>query len=173
MSLVYDHAQTPVGGYLFPDPSGYIISAKTLRELVEKIKTYRASNGFLTGSPEAELETYYIQEAPWLVSKTGVAPLIKEDAFLAWLKEAWRTPTHKFAETETANKRMAICRQCPHYDSAHVFDMDTHRRLMILGAGKLQAAGVCSAHHWACGLACVQDEPRASWAVEGCWAKAK
>lgn len=171
MPLILDHAVSPPEGHHLIDPSGVTIRAGSIQALLTAITSYRAQNGQPAGQPELEVERYYRDKYPWLISKVGTTAATPEDPVVRWLNRAWRTPIKDWAESETVNARLATCGACEHYAPDHPFDREATRRLIILGAGKLRAAGACKVHHWACGLAVLAREREEDLRVDGCWVK--
>lgn len=171
MPLVHNHAQQPPSGYYFPDPTGVRLRGKDIKELLANIVRYRTNNRLPAGNPELELEGYYAEKYPWLVSKVGTTPVVKTDPIERWINHIWRLAPKDFAPRERADRQEEMCKKCPHYVEDYTFETDSARRLMLLGAGRLKSMGICSLHKWACGLACVVNELPAEVELEGCWAK--
>lgn len=141
-----------------------------MKELITAITNYRSQNGLAAGNPSSEVEAYYAIHHPWMISKVGSVPTVIEDPVARWLNRAWRSPIKDWAESEMVNARMATCLTCEHYAADHQFDGEATRRLIILGAGKLKESGACKVHHWACGLAVLERNPRAAIYAARCWA---
>jgi len=170
VTLILDHPREPPEGHYYPDPSAYTVRAKSLRELLNAISSYRTQNALPAGNVTQEVEDFYRVQFPWLVSKVGVNPVVREDPIARWLNRIWRAPIKDWAESEKVEGRMATCLACPHYAPDHPFDRDSKRRLYILGGGRFSETGACKVHHWAVGLAMLDEKPEVSVAVEGCWA---
>lgn len=169
--LLLDHARPIPGGPSFLDPSGYLVRAKSISELLAAIASYRKNNGLPAGNPAREVETRFAVDYPWLISNTGTTPEVIQDPVARWLNRAWKSPIKDWAESETVIARLNTCLACEHYAPDHPFDGDSKRRLIILGAGRLKEAGACKVHHWACGLAILDRTPGVVTGVEGCWAE--
>lgn len=173
MPLLFDHPQSPPGGYSFPDPSGVLLKADNLRGLLGRIASFRATNGFAPGNPAVELETYCKANHPWLVTKVGINPVGYEDPVARWINRMWTTPPkeREFSDAEIVRVRLDTCAACPHYSSFHPFSLNSRRRLEILGVGHIKDHGACKVHHWAVGLAALVNAPEVKIPVEGCWAQ--
>lgn len=169
MPLIHDHAHQPHGGHFFNDPSGYLIRAKSIKELLASIRLYRANNGFPSGNPEQEIEAFYVTQFPWLVTKVGVVPEAQEDPLERWLNRIWRESARKFCETVTTEERLAVCEKCEHYYERE-YDAQAMRKMTVITGGRLKEAGSCHAHHWACGVAATLEKPEPRFTVDGCWA---
>lgn len=170
MPLVLSHPRQPPGGHTFADPSGQTVKADSVAGLLSAIATYRQNNALPAGNPAAEVEAIYRVKYPWLVSKIGQTETLPPSPVATWLNHAWRTPQAKFVETIPAERRIATCLACPHYQPDHAFTTDQKRRLAILGRGKFAHSGACAEHHWAVGLAIWLESPDPRKAVPGCWA---
>lgn len=168
--LLLDHPRGIPGGPSFKDPSGYLIRAKTIPELLTTIASYRRNNGLPAGDPLREVERVFSVDYPWLISNVGQLAAAPVDPIARWLARAWKTPIKDWAESETVNARLNTCLTCEHYAPDHAFDSDSKRRLIILGAGRLKEAGACKVHHWACGLSVLPHTQNVAVNVEGCWA---
>lgn len=169
MPLILDHSVAPPEGHHLIDPSGVTLRAGSITALAESIASYRKQNGQPAGSPLLEIERYYRDKYPWLITLVGTTPAVIEDPVSRWLNRAWRTPIKDWAESETVNARLNTCATCEHYAPDHPFDKEATRRLIILGAGRLRTAGACKVHHWAVGLAVLSREREADLRVDRCW----
>lgn len=170
MAFLYLHPQQPPSGHWFPDPSGYTIRAKSLKELVEAVKSYRAANCLPLGNPEADVERFYARQWPWLVDNRKPITEAEESPHSAWLNRIWRNPPRKWARDDEHGSRMAICAQCPHYVDLMEISQEERRRVAVISSGRSNClTGYCTAHHWICGLAAWMQKPEQAQAISGCW----
>lgn len=171
MALLHDHPQKPPAGDHFTDPTGVILRAKSIEELLTSIVRYRSNNGLPKGNPAREVEDFYRVQYPWLVQGEP-EPTAKQDQLDAWLNRIWRNPPHRWVDESKVETRLNGCFGCPEYDAEWRPDPAGLKRLMVLGGGRYhQGAGFCRHHRWACGLAIAVDAPDSTAsALDGCWA---
>lgn len=182
MPLLVNHPQKPPSGHHFQDPSGQILKAESIPALIKAVESYRANNTLPAGDPAAEIERFYAEKFPWLISKVSdgigahatLHPTTKSEPLRPWINRMWRNPPKHWQEAEVAKARLAICEKCPHYCDLGFLGPEYSRRLLILAAGRMAASALhCSAHAWACGLAVWLEDPEVLEDVAGCWACGK
>lgn len=168
--LIFDGPEQPPAGFDFKDPSGVTLKEDRLRLLLDRIASYRVSNGLPAGNPAAEVEADYRVRYPYLVTKVGVTPAIPDDPVARWLNRQWKSPVREkdFAESTVTSARLTHCAGCQYY-TPHMFSPEGNRRMRILGYGRLTDESACAAHHWIVGLAALQQKPETVYAPEGCW----
>jgi hypothetical protein len=173
--LIIDHPHAPPSGHYCVDSTGVTFRAKDIPTLGKAITLYRTNNALPAGNPLAEIETFYAVHFPWLISKTGDAPVPpKEDFIQSWINRLWRNPPKQtqWAESETAKARLQVCSLCPFNMPRGIVADVNLRRLIILGAGRIAAtSSCCSLHRWDCGLAVWIEDPEsaAEAPAPGCW----
>ena len=171
MPLIHDHAQQPYGGHNFTDPTGVVVRAASIKDLLRKIAAFRESNGLPSGDPATEVEAYYATQYPWLVTPVGSTPAAIEDPVEAWLNRMWREAPRDFVNADVVATRLGTCTMCQHYASAYPLSPESSRRLAILSQGRPPCLGACGAHGWALGLALLLRGLRRRVNAAGCWAE--
>jgi hypothetical protein len=169
MPLIYDHPRQPPEGHYFVDPSGHTIRSESIESLISEVVSYRTRNGLTAGNPAKEVEQFYAVKFPWLITNIGTTPVSKEDPITKWINRMWRTPIKDWSEAEIVEARVERCESCEYYVADHAFGVESTRRLIILGAGRLRSMGVCKAHLWACGLAVLPHKLDSPVKAGGCW----
>jgi hypothetical protein len=168
--LINDHAQLPPSGDFDFTDAGVTLRSKSLKNLLQDIARFRSNNAMPPGNPASEVEAYYCDAYPWLVTKVGEPPAPVEDPVARWLNRIWALAPRSFLDSIPAQMRYEVCLKCEFYQEEHAYDTEATRRLMILGAGRTTGRGICEVHHWSIPLAVLIEKPDAAMKVEGCWA---
>lgn len=114
-----DVMQSPPGGWRYEQPeTGVVVQAMSLQELEAKVKIHRKSNDLATGDPVADIHAWICAKypdrckRPPVVEKTsfGLGDVV---AFLKAAAEATKKGGTAFVTPEEAERRAAVCIQCP------------------------------------------------------------
>ena len=187
LSLRYNHPHQPPY-HEYPDDSGQLITAPTLKALVKAVREFREINGFPVGDCEQDVAAYYATKWPWMCeasrhpeigppraqeSTDGVAAM---EAVECFVRELWHSPPKHLCEARETAARIAVCRECPY---RQVFDMtgnrECTRRAYLIAKGELaKDIGYCEHHRWLNGLAVLLPEPiklARPGRPAGCWVR--
>ena len=108
LSLRYNHPHQPPY-HEYPDDSGQLITAPTLKALVKAVREFREINGFPVGDCEQDVAAYYATKWPWMCeasrhpeigppraqeSTDGVAAM---EAVECFVRELWHSPQNTYA----------------------------------------------------------------------------
>lgn len=137
-----------------------------MKALLGTIALYRLNNNLPPGDPPAEVEGFYSQEFPWLVSKVGVTVSAAPSPVDRWLSRLWANPPKVFVETVEADRRRAHCAACPH---CHDIAPPASYKLAVLASGRSVGNGICRITGGICGLLVWIDNPDMPNVPNICW----
>lgn len=182
-----DQGREPFGGHHFYQKTQGLplrLSAPNYKALVEKVSTYRLTNGIPLGDPAKEITDYYAENWPWMVVEDFQPEKGPEDpdytAWKAWLYAAWRRPSPKIVPRLQAKERWEKCKACRHNQplkgqgSREAEELQKRAFIYRRGEWTPKELGFCCLHKWDISTSSVLDKPETYSASPeakepGCW----
>ena len=183
LALNYNHQRQPFA-HSYPDPSGQLLRADTLKALVAAVKDFREKNGMEIGDYEQDVAQHYLVAFPWLVEESRrpeIGPPEAQDSpeahVLRWINDLWRTPPKQLLTLPETQIRAEICRECNFHEACNLStNRELARKIYLLARGEVpHGIEFCVAHRWHAGMACrlpdAAKRTRLAAAPEECWVR--
>lgn len=182
-----DQQRLPIGGHHFQE-AGMTVTGENVKEVSDKVRDLRITNGRPVGDPEREIILYYAHNWPYMVIEDEFAepkPEPSEDyvRYRHWVYATWKNPPKKLVTHKEATERQAICDNCPSRkvvdwgDSEEAKELARRTFILRCGTKTSEITNFCSCHRWDIGTSVHFHGPeqfsaksKESTCPKSCWA---